>query len=131
MIYRLAPPPPQPPAPFDETISDTTRCAHVPLPSLVRAQTLWREIWKNEFGEIKIREHKQVDGKDRKRAELRRLLRRTVTRNKTARDLIKQLRQLYRDSLRRERTFYWCARLLPARYPNLHATYIQDGATQT
>ena len=63
--------------------------------------------------------------------EFRRLLRRTVTRNKTARDLIKQLRQLYRDSLRRERTFYWCARLLPARYPNLHATYIQDGATQT
>ena len=47
------------------------------------------------------------------------------------RDLIKQLRLLYRDSLRRERTFYWIARLQPARYPLLYMTYIADGATQT
>ena len=54
-----------------------------------------------------------------------------MTRAKHARDLIKQLRSLYRDSLRRERTFYWEARLRPAKYPLLYATYIQDGATQT
>ena len=94
-------------------------------------QDLWRNIWKGEFSEIKIREHKAVDGKDRKRAELRRLLRRTVTREKKTRDLIKQLRLMYRDTLRRERTYYWEARLRPAKYPLLYATYIQDGAAQT
>lgn len=96
-----------------------------------RSQLTWKNIWVSEFREIRIREHKSVDGKDRKRAELRRLLRRTVTTDKTTRDLIKALRQMYRDSLRRERTFYWEARLFPARYPLLYTTYIQDGATQT
>lgn len=47
------------------------------------------------------------------------------------RDLIKELRLLYRDSTRRERTFYWQARLQPPRYPNMYMTCITDGATQT
>ena len=68
------------------------------------AQTLWSNVWRDEFDEIKIREHKAVDGKDKIRAELRRLLRRTVTKNATARAHIKELRQQYRASLRRERS---------------------------
>lgn len=94
-------------------------------------QDLWHNIWKGRFSDIRIREHKAVDGKDRKRAELRRLLRRTVTLDKGARDILKNLMSLYRDSLRRERTFYWQARLRPSKYPLLYMTYIQDGATQT
>ena len=99
--------------------------------SVRHSQKQWRAIWKGEFSDLRIREHKAVDGKDRKRAELRRLLRRTVTRCKATRDIIKELRALYRDSLRRERTYYWHARLLPPKYPLLYMTYIQDGATQT
>ena len=92
---------------------------------------MWRKIWKGHFSDIRIREHKAVDGKDRKRAELRRLLRRTVTLDKSARDILKNLLSVFRDSLRRERTFYWVARLRPAKYPLLYMTYIQDVATQT
>jgi hypothetical protein len=29
---------------------------------------LWQQVWKSEFGEIKTREHKAVDGKDKVRS---------------------------------------------------------------
>ena len=93
-------------------------------------EDLWRKIWKGHFSDLVVRETKQVDGKDRKRAELRRLLRRTVTRDKTKRELIKELRRIYRQSLRNERSFYWEARLRPANFPLLYLVYIQDGAIQ-
>ena len=99
-------------------------------PELIGSMTYWRTIWHGEFGDVKIRKHKRVSGKDRKRAFLRYLLRRKVTRNKSDRDLYKTLRGIYRDSCRRERTFYWVARLKPAQYPNLYMTQISDGATQ-
>ena len=99
-------------------------------PNLIAGLTLWKSIWHGEFGDVKIRKHKRVSGKDRKRAFLRYLLRRKVTRNKADRDLYKTLRGLYRDSCRRERTFYWVARLKPAQYPLLYMTQISDGATQ-
>jgi hypothetical protein len=56
-------------------------------------QALWQQVWKSEFVEIKIREHKVVDGKDKVRSDLRRLLRRTVTPNAVGRVRIKELRQ--------------------------------------
>ena len=40
-------------------------------PHLVGGLTLWRSIWHGEFGDVKIRKHKRVSGKDRKRAFLR------------------------------------------------------------
>ena len=40
------------------------------------------------------------------------------------------MRQLFRDSLRRERGFYWEIRLLPGRYPEGYITAITDEATQ-
>ena len=58
------------------------------------------------------------------------LLRRTVTKNATARAHIKELRQQYRASLRRERSEYWGARLNPGKYPEEWMTNISDGATQ-
>ena len=93
-------------------------------------QALFNTVWKGHFNDLVVREQKQVDSKDRKRAELRRLLRRTVTRDATSRELIKSLRAVYRDSLRRERSFYWQARERPAQFPLTYLTYIQDGATQ-
>ena len=93
-------------------------------------QSLWSKVWHDEFDEIKIREHKAVDGKDKIRAELRRLLRRTVTKNATDRAHIKELRQQYRASLRRERSEYWGARLQPGKFPEEWMTNISDGATQ-
>jgi hypothetical protein len=87
-------------------------------------------VWKKDYGEIKIREHKSVDGKDKVRSELRRLLRRTVTTNAVDRKYIKELRQMYRDSLRRERTYYWSDRIKPCHFPELWITNISDGATQ-
>ena len=36
---------------------------------------LWKEVWKAHCGDVKIRKHRRVDGKDRKRAFLRYLLR--------------------------------------------------------
>jgi hypothetical protein len=93
-------------------------------------QTTWHQVWQRKFGDIKIREHKAVDGKDKVRSELRRLLRRTVTSNAVDRRRIKVLRQLYRDSLRRERSFYWADRSKPATFPDEWLTNISDGATQ-
>ena len=87
-------------------------------------------MWRGFFSDLVVREVKQVDGKDRKRAELRRLLRRTVTRDETTRSLIKELRAIYRSSLRCERSFYWEARVRPVHFPLYYLTYIQDGATQ-
>ena len=98
---------------------------------LIASITTWRKIWHGEFGDVRIRKHKRVSGKDRKRAFLRYLLRRKVTRNKTDRDLYKSLRTIYRGSCRRERTFYWVSRLKPAQYPLLFMTVISDGATQS
>ena len=91
---------------------------------------VWRGVWKGHFSDVKIREIKAVSGKNVKRAELRRLLRRTVTPARAERDTIKCVRQLFRDSLRRERGFYWEIRLLPGRYPEGYTTAITDGATQ-
>jgi hypothetical protein len=94
------------------------------------SQALWRGVWKGGFSDVVVRETKQVDTKDRKRAELRRLLRRTVTRDHTMRMLYEELRRIYRATLRNERSFYWEARLRPPQFPSLYLTYIQDGATQ-
>ena len=116
--------------------SDSRPLCSRPLPpALARAlvpllQSLWSKVWHDEFDEIKIREHKAVDGKDKIRAELRRLLRRTVTKNATDRAHIKELRQQYRASLRRERSEYWGARLQPGKFPEEWMTNISDGATQ-
>ena len=114
---------PTPPHDNDYSPNDTT-CLHA------RTQALWCSIWKGRFSDLVVREVKQVCSKDRKRSELRRLLRRTVTRDATMRELIKELRHLYREALRVERSFYWAARIRPAQVPLLYLTYIQDGATQ-
>ena len=90
---------------------------------------VWRGVWKGHFSDVKIREIKAVSGKNVKRAELRRLLRRTVTPARIERVTIKCVRQLFRDSLRRERGFYWEIRLLSGRYPEGYTTAITDGAT--
>ena len=66
--------------------------------------TLWKDVWQHQFGDVKIRKHRRVDGKDRKRAFLRYLLRRKVTWNKVDGDLLKVLRGAYRDPCPRERT---------------------------
>ena len=50
--------------------------------SFIGSKTLWRAVWKQDFPEMRIRKHRRVDGKDRKRAFLRYLLRRKVTRNR-------------------------------------------------
>ena len=80
---------------------------------------------------MRIKEHRAVDSKDKVRAELRRLMRRTVTRTRAGRAFYRGLRKEYRASIRRERVFYWEYRLKPVTDPQLHLSYIQDGATQT
>ena len=99
--------------------------------SFIGSKTLWRAVWKQDFPEMRIRKHRRVDGKDRKRAFLRYLLRRKVTRNRKDRLLVKGLRHIYRDTCRRERTYYWQAKLQPAKDPDHYSTYISDGATQS
>ena len=91
----------------------------------------WRRVWELHFTDLKICEQKAVSGKHRKRSELRRLLRRTVTANATDRAYIKHVRHEYRHSARRERCFYWEARLAPPKYPEVYMTNISDGATQS
>ena len=93
--------------------------------------TLWKNIWELHFADLKVREQKAVSGKHRKRSELRRLLRRTVTANATDRAYLKHVRHEYRHSGRRERSFYWEARLAPPKYPEMYMTNISDGATQS
>ena len=83
--------------------------------SMVGSLQLWKKVWKGHFGDVKIRKHRRVDGKDRKRAFLRYLLRRKVTRSRRDRLLIKELRSIYRDTCRRERTFYWVHAFCQAR----------------
>ena len=68
--------------------------------------------------------------KNRKRGELRRLMRRNVTKNATARNYLKNVRSEYRQGDRRERCFYWEARLLPGKFPEMYLTSISDEATQ-
>ena len=63
--------------------------------ALIAPITTWRTIWHGEFGDVKIRKHKRVSGKDRKRAFLRYLLRRKVTQNKTDRSLYKRRRSWF------------------------------------
>ena len=91
----------------------------------------WKRVWELHFTDLKIREQKAVSGKHRKRSELRRLLRRTVTANATDRAYIKHVRHEYRHSARRERCFYWESRLAPPKYPEVYMTNISDGATQS
>lgn len=111
-------------------LGDRARARALLHHSSLVAQNLWRAVWRRHFNDLVVREVKQVDSKDRKRAELRRLLRRTVTRDETMRSLIKELRTVYRSSLRCERSFYWEARIRPVHFPLHYLTYIQDGATQ-
>ena len=96
----------------------------------IASQGLWRGTWKGHFSDLKIREHKAVSGKNRKRAELRRLMRRTVTQNAADRALIKVVRTEFWHSCRRERGFYWEERVKPAKLPESYMTQISDGATQ-
>ena len=42
--------------------------------SFIGSKTLWRAVWKQDFPEMRIRKHRRVDGKDRKRAFLRWML---------------------------------------------------------
>ena len=71
-----------------------------------------------------------LSGKNRKRGELRRLMRRNVTKNATDRNHLKNVRSEYRQRDRRERGFYREARLLPEKSPEMYLTSISDGATQ-
>ena len=96
----------------------------------IASRTLWQRVWKEHFSDLVVREHKAVSGKNRKRGELRRLMRRNVTQNATDRNYLKNVRSEYRQGDRRERGFYWEARLLPGKFPELYLTSISDGATQ-
>lgn len=80
---------------------------------------------------IVIREYLNVNGKDRVRAFLRQALRNREPRHAGWRALIRALRAAYRDSLRREREFYWNERIRPVQQPLQYMTFIYDGATQT
>jgi hypothetical protein len=66
-----------------------------------------------------------LDGKDKVRSELRRLLRRIVTPNAVDRRRIKVLRELYRDSLRRERSSKFASRIFS---PDALFCYAHDRA---
>ena len=83
---------------------------------------LWRRVWKEHFSDLVVREHKAASGKNRKRGELRRLLRRNVTKNATNRNYLKNVRSEYRQGDRRERGFYWEARLLPGKFSETYLT---------
>ena len=87
-------------------------------------------MWKKFYGNVRIREYRSVDSKDKVRAELRRLLRREVSHSKSSRDYYRELRKQYRESMRRERAFYWEYRVRPATDPLVYLSYIQDGASQ-
>jgi hypothetical protein len=96
----------------------------------ISSARLWRRVWLEHFSDLVVREHKAVSGKNRKRGELRRLMRRNVTKNATDRNYLKNVRSEYRQGDRRERGFYWEARLLPGKFPEMYLTSISDGATQ-
>ena len=97
---------------------------------IVSSFWVWLDVWKSEFPDIVVREHRSVDTKDKILPELRRMMRRKVTTCADRRQHIKYVRKRYRASLRTERTFYWVARLRPCEQPLRYMTYIQDGATQ-
>ena len=82
-------------------------------------------MWKKFYGNVRIREHRSVDSKDKVRAELRRLLRRSVSKAKSARDYYRALRKQYRESMRRERAFYWEYRVRPATDPLVYARFVR------
>ena len=96
----------------------------------VASYDTWYSVWKTFYGNVRIREYRSVDSKDKVRAELRRLLRRSVSKAKSARDYYRALRKQYRESMRRERAFYWEYRVRPATDPLVYLSYIQDGASQ-
>ena len=90
----------------------------------------WKRVWTECFKLIKIRKHRQVDSKDKVRAELRRLLCRRETNNATDRAYYRDLRRRYHVSIRDERMFYWRDRLKPSMFPEDWLTLITDGAAQ-
>ena len=96
----------------------------------VASYDTWYSVWKKFYGNVRIREYRSVDSKDKVRAELRQLLRRSVSKAKSARDYYRALRKQYRESMRRERAFYWEYRVRPATDPLVYLSYIQDGASQ-
>ena len=108
---------------------------HPPL-SNVRAREVpsydvWHRVWDSSFCNLRVRVHRSVDSKDKVRAWLRQALRDKKHYNKHDREYLTNLRVLYADSIRRERQFYWEARMLPGAQPLLDLCYIQDGATQS
>ena len=100
---------------FSEFCMDT-RLAGMPEGE-VPTQPEWKRVWRECFKLIKIRKHRQVDSKDKVRAELRRLLCRRETNNATDRAYYRDLRRRYHLSMREERMFYWRDRLMPASPP--------------
>ena len=72
----------------------------------IASRTLWQRVWKEHFSDLVVREHKAVSGKNRKRGELRRLMRRNVTKNATDRNYLQNVRSEYRQGDHRERGFY-------------------------
>ena len=96
----------------------------------IASYATWLNVWHSHFSKVRIREYRSVDSKDKVRAELRRLLRRDVSKAKSARDYYRGLRKQYRESMRRERAYYWEYRIKPATDPLVYLSYIQDGASQ-
>ena len=96
----------------------------------VASYPVWHRVWTADFANLKIREHRAVDSKDKVRAELRRLLRRGGKQNSRDRAYYRGLRAVYHGSIRRERIYYWEYRLRPVKDPLLYLSYIQDGASQ-
>ena len=96
----------------------------------VPSYDVWHRVWSSSFKNLRVREHRSVDSKDKVRAWLRQALRDKKHYNKQDREYLTNLRVLYAGSIRRERQFYWEARVLPGVQPLLGLCYIQDGATQ-
>ena len=99
------------------------------LADQIASETTLFDVLKKDFIDLKIRERRAVDGKDVVRAALLDALMRAPT--KKERDHLRHLRQLYRESIRHERSFYWQARNRAARDPEHYETLILDGATQS
>jgi hypothetical protein len=112
---------------FDEFYHDQTKAGthH----TQVASRSTFDRIY-NADKTIVIREFLAVNGKDHVRAFLRDAMQRTNRLHAKDRDYIRELRLKYRDSLRRERQFYWNARVLPVSEPDQHMSFIFDGATQ-
>jgi len=96
----------------------------------IATYSVWRNIHRRHFPELRYRQLKLVDSKNSIKADLRHLRRIGVTQNHAQRLLLTQLSASFDDSNRIERLFYWEFRESAVLLRDIKLSFITDGADQ-